>query len=175
MEYVYICIYIYIYVYLYMCVHIYIYVCIYIYIYIFIYIYVYIYVYVCVCFNFFFFFFFFFLHHYKDGTISTPFQIQKRERHCEYSKLWEDKKHEVIKGRIIKNIRNLFEQEKIEYYKPVSVVNFWSTNYIEYDSSSGRNKTLSVEEYLNPNKDGFFENICFPQKQIDPPSYLKKN
>ena len=113
--------------------------------------------------------FFFFLHHYKDETISTPFQIQKRERHCQYSKLWEDKKHEVIKGRIIKNIRNLFEQEKIEYYKPVSVVKFWSTNYIEYDSSSGRNKILSVEEYLNPNKAGFVENICFPQKQIDPP------
>ena len=29
------------------------------------------------------------------------------------------------------------------------VNNFWSTNYIEYESNSDRNKTLSVEEYLN--------------------------
>ena len=27
-------------------------------------------------------------------------------------------------------------------------INFWSNNYIEYESNSDRNKTLSVEEYL---------------------------
>ena len=27
--------------------------------------------------------------------------------------------------------------------------NFWSNNYIEYESSDDRNKVLSVEEYLN--------------------------
>ena len=27
--------------------------------------------------------------------------------------------------------------------------NFWSNNYIEYESDGDRNKTLSVEEYLN--------------------------
>ena len=27
--------------------------------------------------------------------------------------------------------------------------NFWSNNYIEYESNSDKNKTLSVEEYLN--------------------------
>ena len=35
---------------------------------------------------------------------------------------------------------------KKSYYKPVRVSNFWSNRYIEYDD---RNKTLSVEEYLN--------------------------
>ena len=35
---------------------------------------------------------------------------------------------------------------KKNYYKPVRVSNFWSNRYIEYDV---RNKTLSVEEYLN--------------------------
>ena len=35
---------------------------------------------------------------------------------------------------------------KKNYYKPVRVSNFWSNRYIEYDD---RNKTLSVEEYLN--------------------------
>ena len=27
--------------------------------------------------------------------------------------------------------------------------NFWSNNYIEYESNGDRKKTLSVEEYLN--------------------------
>ena len=26
---------------------------------------------------------------------------------------------------------------------------FWSNNYVEYESNNDRNKTLSVEEYLN--------------------------
>ena len=35
------------------------------------------------------------------------------------------------------------------YYKPIRVSNFWSNNYTEYESNGDRNKTLSVEEYLN--------------------------
>ena len=34
-------------------------------------------------------------------------------------------------------------------YKPVRVSNFWSKNYIEYESNGDRNKTLLVKEYLN--------------------------
>ena len=45
---------------------------------------------------------------------------------------------------------NLFEHEEWENYrKPVRVSNFWSNNYIAYQSNSDRNKALSVEEYLN--------------------------
>ena len=59
--------------------------------------------------------------------------------------------------RIIKDI----EQIKIEYlqksriwleqyyHKPVKVSNFWSNNYILYESNGDRNKTLLVKEYLN--------------------------
>ena len=37
-----------------------------------------------------------------------------------------------------------------KYYKPVTTVsNSWSNNYIEYESDSDRDKTLSIEEYLN--------------------------
>ena len=44
----------------------------------------------------------------------------------------------------------LFEREEEEnYYKPVGVSNFWNNNYIEFESNDDRNKTLSVEEYLN--------------------------
>ena len=36
--------------------------------------------------------------------------------------------------------------------KPTRVGNFRSNNYIEYESNGDRNKTLSIEEYLNKNK-----------------------
>ena len=51
------------------------------------------------------------------------------------------------KGRILRDMKNLFEHEKEEenYYKQVRVNNFCSNNYIEYESNSERNKTLSVE------------------------------
>ena len=45
---------------------------------------------------------------------------------------------------------NLFENEEEEnYYKPVRENNFWSNSCIEYESNGDRNKTLSVEEYLD--------------------------
>ena len=51
---------------------------------------------------------------------------------------------------MLRNIKNVSEHEEEEnYYKPVRVSNFWSNNYIEYKSNGDRNKTLSVEEYLN--------------------------
>ena len=52
--------------------------------------------------------------------------------------------NETIKDSIIRDIRTLFEQED-DYYKPVSVGNFWNNNYIEYESNSDRNKKLSVK------------------------------
>ena len=43
-----------------------------------------------------------------------------------------------------------FEKEEEEnYYKPARVRNFCISNYIEYENKSGRNKTLSIEKYLN--------------------------
>ena len=60
------------------------------------------------------------------------------------------KKHKIIKDRILRDIRNLSQHgEKENYYQPVRVSNFWSKNYIEYESKGDRNKTLSVEVYLN--------------------------
>ena len=57
--------------------------------------------------------------------------------------------NEAIKDRIFTDIRNLFEHEEEDYYKRVRIGDFCSKNYIEYESNSDRNKTLSVEEYLN--------------------------
>ena len=60
-----------------------------------------------------------------------------------------EKETKAIKDRILIDITNLFEHENENYYKPVRLNNFWSNNYIEYESNSDRNKTLSVEECLN--------------------------
>ena len=71
------------------------------------------------------------------------------------------------KEKIIKDIINLFRQEKEtkaiqdrilrriflsmkkkqDYYKLVRVSNFQSNSYIEYKSNGNRNKALSVKEY----------------------------
>ena len=61
------------------------------------------------------------------------------------------KETKAINDRILENIKNLFKNEKEEenYHKPERVNNFWSNNYIEYESNDDRNETLSVEEYLN--------------------------
>ena len=50
----------------------------------------------------------------------------------------------------MRDIKNLFwHEENKNYYKSVRVSSFWSNIYIEYKSNSHRNKTLSVEKYLN--------------------------
>ena len=52
-----------------------------------------------------------------------------------------------VKDRIIRDIRNLLEQED-DYYKPKRVSDFWNGNYIEHESNGDRNENLSLEEYL---------------------------
>ena len=53
------------------------------------------------------------------------------------------KENEVIKDRIIRDIRTLFKQEEDHYLKPRNKY------YIEYESNGDINKNQSVKEYLN--------------------------
>ena len=55
------------------------------------------------------------------------------------------KETKEVKDKRLRDIENLFE----EYYKPVTVNNFWSNNYIEYKSNDDTSKALSVKEYLD--------------------------
>ena len=61
-----------------------------------------------------------------------------------------EKETRAIENRILRDINNLFKHEYKEveenYYKPVKASNFWSSNYIEYESNGDKNKTLSVED-----------------------------
>ena len=68
---------------------------------------------------------------------------------------------------MLRDIKDLFEYEEEEnYYKPLRVSNFWSNNYIEYKSSCDRNKTLSVEEYLNKIR-SYLEDIIINLRKSD--------
>ena len=61
-----------------------------------------------------------------------------------------DKENKAIKGITVRDVRNIFgNKEEENYYKLVTVSIFCCNNYIEYERSSDRNKTLSVKEYFN--------------------------
>ena len=54
-----------------------------------------------------------------------------------------------IKGKIIRNIRTVFESDEENSYKSVSIGNAFSSFYNEYESNGGKDKTQSIEEYLD--------------------------
>ena len=54
-----------------------------------------------------------------------------------------------IKGKIIRNIRTLFESDEENSYKSVSIGNAFNSFYNEYESNGGKDKTQSIEEYLD--------------------------
>ena len=70
----------------------------------------------------------------------------------------EDKIVKEINVRIIRDIKNLFEQDTEDCYKPVRVGNFYGKSYIEYESNVDRNKTLSIKKYLDESRP-YFKNI----------------
>ena len=65
--------------------------------------------------------------------------------------LKQKKKHNeiIIKHKIIRDTRTLFEQAGKDYYEPKRISNFWNYNNIEYESNSDKNRDLSFDEYLN--------------------------
>ena len=62
----------------------------------------------------------------------------------------EKKKHDerIIKDRIIREIRALFEQQEEDYYELKRVNNFWYNNYIEYENLSLDEYLTKIESYL---------------------------
>ena len=52
-----------------------------------------------------------------------------------------------MKGRITRNFKTLLKKEN-DYCKPVRVGNFCSSNFIDCERNGGRNKNLTIKEYL---------------------------
>ena len=46
-------------------------------------------------------------------------------------------------------LKNFEHEKEVNYFKPVRVSNYWSNNYVDFESNDDKNKTQSVEEYLN--------------------------
>ena len=77
------------------------------------------------------------------------FWIRRRKK--ERNKIEEKKKHDerFIKDRTIRDNRKLFEQQEEDYHIPKRVNNFWNQKYIKYESNGDKNRSLSLDEYLN--------------------------
>ena len=85
----------------------------------------------------------------KPTRAKSVYGGQRKPRKTKIKKQSEDKTIKTIEGRISRDIKNLLEQEKEAYYKPVGVANFYSNTYIEYVSNGYKNKALSITEYLD--------------------------
>ena len=72
----------------------------------------------------------------------------------------------MIKNRVIRDIKTLFEQQQQDYYKPKRVSNFWKNNYIEYKSNGDKNRNLSLDEYLNKTET-YLRNIIIDLQNSD--------
>ena len=71
----------------------------------------------------------------------------------------------LIKNRLIRDIRTLFEQEE-DHYRPERVNNFWNNRYIEYETNGDKIRNLSLNEYLN-NIEPSFRNILTDLQNSD--------
>ena len=49
-----------------------------------------------------------------------------------------------MEGRIIRDIKTLFEQQEEDYYKLEKVGKLWNYNYTEYESSGDRNINIWI-------------------------------
>ena len=72
----------------------------------------------------------------------------------------------LIKDKIIRDIRTLFEQEEKDYYKPKRVSSFWNNNYIDYDSNGDKNNNLSLDEHINKTK-AYLRNMIIDLQNSD--------
>ena len=61
------------------------------------------------------------------------------------------KKHNVIKDEITRYViwRTLFKSDEVDYCEPVRINSAFDDNCIEYESNGDKDKTLSIEEYLD--------------------------
>ena len=66
---------------------------------------------------------------------------------------------------MIRDTGILFEQEQ-DYYERKRVINFWNNNYMKYESNGGKNRNLSLDEYLNK-IESYLRNIAISFQSSD--------
>ena len=84
----------------------------------------------------------------KDRIISwrhlENFWNRRRKKRKKRIRKKEKKYERLIKYKIIRDIRSLFEQQEEDYYKPKRVSSFWNNNYIEYESNGDKTVTYHL-------------------------------
>ena len=76
---------------------------------------------------------------------------QKKEIREIRAKRKQEYNERLIKGKMIRDIRTLFEQEE-DYYKPKRLGGFSNNNHIEYKRNGDKNNNLSPDECLDKMK-----------------------
>ena len=104
---------------------------------------------------------------YGGGTKPRKLKIQKQSEDNIFNNIRNlfrlKQENEAIKDRIIRDIKNLFEQEE-DYYKPARAGNFYTNNYIEYQSNVLlHNRDLS--EYVLPYR-SFDESFSYHEQSL---------
>ena len=101
----------------------------------------------------------------KDKIISDIWMLFETEEEKEDRKKNQDER--IIKDRVIRCIRKLFQQQQEEhYYKPERVSNFWNNSYIEFESNGDRNRNVSLDELINKIK-SYLRNIIIDLQNSD--------
>ena len=71
--------------------------------------------------------------------MDTLWKRRKKKKERNYRK--KEFNSRLIKDRIIRDIRTLFEQQEEDYYKPKRLINLWN--------NGDKNRNLSLDTYLN--------------------------
>ena len=80
----------------------------------------------------------------KPTRVDNMSGDRRQPRKPKIKKQLDDNIIKASKDRIIRDIKNLFNQEE-DYYTSVRVGNFYSNNYIEYESNCVKIETISIK------------------------------
>ena len=57
--------------------------------------------------------------------------------------------HDDYEYKGVKDLENLFEEINDDYYKPILANNSFNESYKQYENRGDKDKTLSIDQYLN--------------------------
>ena len=62
--------------------------------------------------------------------------------------LYSLEKKKEINDKVLRDMKALFDSAEEDYYKPIRTDNVFSSNYIEYESTGDKDKTLPLKSIL---------------------------
>ena len=62
--------------------------------------------------------------------------------------LYSLEKKKDINDKVLRDMKTLFDSAEEDYYKPIRTDNVFSSNYIQYESTGDKDKTLPLKNIL---------------------------